>query len=256
MTARAMWKGFIRFGGFDVPVKLLPAVREERIRFHLIHRRDHVRLKQEMVCAYDKVPVPPEEQVRGFEVEEGRYILVESEDLERLEPAESRVIEVREFVRSGEVGPLYLGRAYYLAPDGLTKGYAALRGAMREMEVDAISTWTMRKHSYLGALRVAGNTLCLTTLRYGEEVMPVASLGLEDMPLSEKELSIGSELISRLTVPFEAAKFENDHEKKLQALIESKVRGGKVAILRPKRLKPTSSDNLLKALEASLTRVA
>jgi DNA end-binding protein Ku len=114
----------------------------------------------------------------------------------------------------------------------------------------------MRKRSYFGALQARGKTLRLSTLRYADEVVPAGSLELQDVPLSEKELKIGSELIEKLTAPFEPQKFENEHEKKLQDMIEKKARGEKIAILAPRRLKPTESDQLLQALEASLKKAA
>jgi DNA end-binding protein Ku len=124
------------------------------------------------------------------------------------------------------------------------------------MEVTGICTWTMRKRSYLGALQARGGVLRLNTMRYADEVIPVESLQLPDVPLSEKELKIGSELIEKLTAPFEPGKFENEHQKKLQAMIEKKARGEKIAVLAPKRLKPTKSDELLQVLEASLKKAA
>ena len=63
MAAGAIWKGEIRFGQVVVPVKLHSAVREERIEFHLLHKRDRVRLRQQMICSVDGKPVPDEEQV-------------------------------------------------------------------------------------------------------------------------------------------------------------------------------------------------
>src|SRR5512143_2217336 len=105
MAGRTIWKGYIHFGDFDVPVNLHSAVKEERIQFHLLHWRDHVKLKQQMVCAYEKVPVPVEEQARGLELEEGKYLLVDPADLERAEPEESRTIDVHEFVKTDEIDP-------------------------------------------------------------------------------------------------------------------------------------------------------
>jgi len=122
--------------------------------------------------------------------------------------------------------------------------------------VEGICTWTMRKRSYLGALQARGKILRLHTLRYVDEVISVKSLELQNFSLSEKELKIGSDLINQLTVPFQPQKFENEHQKKLQNLIDQKGRGEKIAILRPRRLKPTAPDNLLQALEASLKKVA
>jgi DNA end-binding protein Ku len=256
MTGRAIWKGYIHFGTTDVPVKLHTAVKEERIQFHLLHKRDHVKLKQQMLCAYEKVPVPVEEQTRGFELEDGRYILVDPEELEQTEPEDSRMIEIHEFVRKEEIDPLFLERPYYLEPEKPSQGYNTLLGALREMDVEGICTWTMRKRSYVGALEATDRILRLHTLRHADEVISVKSFELPDILLSEKELKIGSDLINQLTGSFQPHKFENEHQERLQGLIDKKLHGETITILRPKRLKPTSPDKLLQALEASLKKVA
>jgi DNA end-binding protein Ku len=259
MAGATIWKGYIHFGDTDVPVKLHTAVKEERIQFHLLHKRDQARLRQQMVCAYEKQPVPAEEQSKGFEVEEGKYIIVDPEELEQTAPEGSRMIEVHEFVKTEQIDPIFLGRLYYLEPDITNiqgKGYSALVRTLKEMDVAGICTWTMRKRSYLGALQAREGVLRLTTLRYADEVIPVGSLKLQDVPLSEKELKIGSLLINQLTAPFEPQKFENEHEKKLQDMIEKKARGEKIVVLAPRRLKATRSDELLQVLEASLKKAA
>jgi DNA end-binding protein Ku len=256
MAGRTIWKGYIHFGEFDLPVKLHTAVKEERIQFHLLHSRDQVRLKQQMICAYDKSPVPSEEQLRGFEAEKGRYIILDPQELEKFDPEDSRMIELHEFVKTSLIDPVFLEHVYYLGPDIHIKGYNTLASAMQEMDMAGICTWTMRKRSYTGALQAGPTTLRLTVLRYADEVIPVSSLNLENIALSEKELKIGSDLINQLAAPFEPQKFENEHQKKLQDLIDKKARGGKIAILRPRRLKPTPSDKLLQVLEASLKKAA
>jgi DNA end-binding protein Ku len=259
MAGSTIWKGIIHFKDTDVAVKLHTAVREERIQFHLLHKRDRVRLRQQMVCSYEKQPVPAEEQCKGFEVEEGKYIIVDPEDLEQAAPESNRIIEVHEFVKTEQIDPIFLDRLYYLEPDNPEihgKGYHALVRAMKEMGVEGICTWAMRKRSYLGALQARGEILRLNTLRYADEVVPVGSLGLQDVALSEKELRTGSLLINQLTAPFEPQKFENEHQKKLQEMIEKKARGEKVVVLAPRRLKPTKSDELLQVLEASLKKAA
>ena len=256
MPGGTLWKGSIHFGDTDVPVKLHSAVREERIQFHLLHSRDQVKLRQQMICAYEKKPVPAEEQSKGFEVEEGKYIIVDPEELEQTAPESSRMIEVHEFVKTEQIDPIFLDRVYYLEPDLLGKGYTALVEALKKMDVEGICTWTMRKRSYLGALQARGKLLRLNTLRYADEVIAVESLGLQSVALSEKELKIGGDLINQLTAPFEPRKFENEHQKKLQDMIEKKARGEKIAVLAPRRLKPTESDELLQVLEASLKKAA
>jgi DNA end-binding protein Ku len=256
VAGRSIWKGYIHFGDTEVPVKLHTAVREDRIQFHLLHRRDGVKLQQQMICAYEKVPVPPAEQAKGFELEERKYLLVDPAELEQSEPESSRMIEVHEFVQSGQIDPIFLERVYYLEPETPAGGYNALAGALQEMEVAGICTWTMRRRSYLGALQARGKSLRLHTLRYADEVISVQSLDLGKFSFSEKELEIGSELINRLTVPFEPQKFANEHQQKLQNLLDQKARGEKIALLPPRRLQPTAPGKLLEALEASLKKVA
>jgi len=192
MAVRAIWKGYVHFGSFDVPVKLHTAVREQRVQFHLLHSRDHVRLRQQMVCIHEKVPVPSEEQVRGFELEEG---------------------------------------------------------------MEGICTWTMRKRSYVGTFGARGRVPRLGTLRYSDEVVPAASLDLPAIELSDRELKAGIDLVNQLSGQFQPENFENEHQKKLQELIDKKASGEKISILRPKRRKATAPDKLLETLEASLKKV-
>jgi DNA end-binding protein Ku len=254
-----IWKGNIHFGEMDVPVKLHTAVKEERIQFHLLHRRDRTRLRQQMVCAYDKQPVPSEEQCKGFEVEDGKYVIVDPTELEHTAPENSRMIEVHEFVKTRQIDPIFFDRLYYLESDVQdiqSKGYNALVKGLKELDVAGICTWTMRKRSYFGALQARGKLLRLNTLRYADEVVLASSLGLEDVPLSEKEIGIGCELIERMSASFEPGKFKNEHQKKLQEMIEKKARGENIVVLPPRRLKPTESDQLLQALEASLKKAA
>ncbi|MGV8056570.1 MAG: Ku protein [Smithellaceae bacterium] len=256
MAGRAIWKGNIHFGVIDVPVKLHVSTKEERIQFHLLHKSDHTRLQQQMVCTYEKTPVPREDQIRGFKLDDGRYLLIEHDELEQAEPEDSRAIEVHEFVKSAAIDPVFISRSYYLTPDTKAKEYRALAAAIDGMGLSGICTWTMRKHPYLGSLQMQENILLLSTLRFADEVIPVADLELQKIPLSEKELQIGHDLIDRMTAPFQPQKFADEHQKKLQTLIDKKVRGKKIRILRPRHLKPTASDKLLEALEASLKKVA
>ncbi|HEX9021179.1 MAG TPA: Ku protein, partial [Nitrospirota bacterium] len=117
MAGTTMWKGYIHFGDSDVPVKLHAAVREERIQFHLLHKRDQTRLRQQMYCAYEKKPVPAGEQSRGFEMEDGKYIIVGEDELEQTVSEGSRMIKVQEFIKTGQLDPFLFDRFYYLEPD-------------------------------------------------------------------------------------------------------------------------------------------
>lgn len=251
-----IWKGSIHFGATTVAVKLHAAVKEERIHFHLLHQPDGERLHQQMICAFEQTPVPAEAQIKGFEVEAGRYLLVDPEEIEQLTPEGNRNIEVHEFVPTASIDPRYYERTYILEADTLATGYGELAEALQELGVAGLCTWTMRKRSYLGAIQGHGRLLRLYTLRYADEVVAVDTLGLQPLPLAEKELHIGRELIRQLSAPFQPEKFVNEHEQKLQALIAKKARGEKLVLLKPKRRTPTAPEKLLEVLEASLKKVA
>lgn len=247
-----IWIGNIHFGPVSVPVKLHTAVSQDRVEFHLLHRTDRERLRQQMVCALEKAPIPAEEQVKGFQLAERKYVLVDPADLERAEPESGREIEVHEFVAAGEIDPVYRERTYFLEPGEAAAGYAALAGALWETKTEGICTWVMRKRAYLGALASSGKTLRLGVLRYADEVIPASSLGLEDFPLSERELEIGGQLIERLSVPFRPQKYADEHQAKLRRLLEQKARGEKITLLKPRQFRHTEGGKLLAALEASL----
>jgi DNA end-binding protein Ku len=255
MPPRAIWKGLLQFGPYTIPVKLHTAVREQRVQFHLLHDKDQVRLSQQMVCAYEHIPVPREEQVKGFEIEDGKFVIIEDKELERFEPEESRTIEIHEFVPAGDIDPLYREKVYYLGPDASQKEYSVLAHALSDMGMEGICTWTMRKRSYVGSVRSSRGMLRLTTLRYADEVIAVESLGLPEVSLSDKELKVGADLVQALTGPFQPDRFENEHQKKLQEMIDRKAAGEKISILRPKKKKATAPDRLLETLEASLKKV-
>ena len=254
--ASTIWIGNIHFGDTNIPVKLHTAVRENLISFHLLHKKDRVRLQQRMICAFDKAPVPKEEQVKGYRLEGRNYILIDPEELEKAEPESSRTIDVHEFVNPAEIDPVFVERTYFLEPDASSKSYGALAAALKETGAEGICTWVMRKRAYFGALGSNGKTLRMNTLRYPDEIIQPETLSLENFPVTEKELQIGGELIGKLAVAFAPQKYTNEHQKRLQDLIDKKARGEKITLLAPKHLKTTKPDKLLEALQKSLKKAA
>ena len=117
-----------------------------------------------------------------------------------------------------------------------------------------LAEWTMRRRNYLGVLQAGDRTLRLTTMRYSDEVVAADTLELSSAPLNEREISTGMMLIKQMSGPFEPGRYRNEYEKKLRALIEAKARGEKIKTARHKRMKPTPSDELLKALRESLKK--
>jgi DNA end-binding protein Ku len=250
--ASTLWIGNIQFDNITVPVKLHTAVSQNRIQFHLLHKTDRVKLHQRMICKFDGAPAPAEEQVKGFLVDERKYVLMNPEELQQAEPESSRTIDIHEFVKTSRIEPVFIERTYYLEPDNVVKSYSALAAALKELNASGVCTWVMRKRAYFGAILSTGKNLRLNVLRYSDEIVPVKSLGLESFELSEKEVGIGSELINKLTVKFQPEKYGNEHQKKLRDMIEKKARGQKITLMTPKHLKPTTPGKLLETLEKSL----
>src|SRR5947209_2207056 len=78
---RPIWKGVITFGMVSIPVRLFGATEDKDIRFHLLHRPDHGRIKFKRWCSIDDHEVPSEELVRAFEITKEHYVELTDEDL-------------------------------------------------------------------------------------------------------------------------------------------------------------------------------
>lgn len=256
MGRRAIWKGNVHFQDINIPVKLHITVREQKVQFDLLHKHDKVRLKQQMVCAYEQVPVSASEIIKGYEFEPGKYVLFDKDVIAGTEPESNRTIEIHEFVKSQEIDPMFRDRSYYLEPEAENNTFLSFTKAMAEMDVEAICTWTMRKRSYFGSLQAYGTSMRLNTMRYADEIVSASSLNLPHADTSEREEQIGIQLINQMSAAFQPDKYESDHQKKLQDMIDRKTRGEQITILRPKRIKATTPDTLLDTLKASLRKVA
>jgi DNA end-binding protein Ku len=252
MAARAIFKGAIQFDGVNLPVKLYTAVREQRISFNLLHDQDNARLQQQMVCSVDNKPVEKEHQVKGYEVEGGRYVEFAPEELDALEPETTRNIRALDFVDESAVDPRFFDRCYYLGPDGLEKQYAAVAKALEKAGKIAICQWTMRKHGYLGALRSKDGLLEMVIMRFAADVIDTASLSVPEEKISQKEMQMAEYLIDMLKGDFHPGQYHDEFQQQLRKLIEQKAQGRPIEIKKPKPRRPTKAPDLLATLEKSV----
>lgn len=255
MAARAIWKGVVKIGSTSVPVKLYSAVQDRRIHFRLLHKTDHEPVKQQLVSADTGDPVEYKEVKKAFPLERGRMVLLEKEELEALEPEDSRDIAISRFVDYEALDPRLYERPYYLGPDGNTKSYFAVVAALEKKEKEGIARWVMRDRSYVGSLRADNGYLMLITLRYADEIIAADALkppgGRE---LAQRELQMAEQLITALHGEFDPKKFHDEYRARVLDLVETKAAGKKpkVVAFRPKKQK---DDQLADALEASLAGV-
>ena len=253
MAARSMWNGTLRMGRIALPVKLLAAIEDRAVRFHLLHAKDGQRVTQHLVSADDGKDVPQDEIRKGYEVEAGVFVVIEEGDLAALAPPPSRDIEITRFIPAGGERFAWYERPYYLAPDGDPSGYFALAEALAAGGREGIARWTMRKRSYAGALRAKDGYLMLIALRHAGEIVDVATLPAPaGSPLSVKELAMAGQLVEILEEDYDPAMFRDEYREKLLALIEAKS-SGKVFRFEAKQAKRETGD-LTNALAASLSR--
>lgn len=253
MAARAMWKGRLRLGTADVPVKLFSAAADQRVHFRLLHGPDHVPVEQRMLNPNTNESVPHEEVQRGYPAEAGTFVVLTEAELEKLAPKESRDIEVERFVPADRIEPQWYVRPYYLGPDGDAEAYSALAKALASEEKEAIVRWVMRKKAYIGALRAEGDYLCLVTLRHSEEIIPAEKVAPKySREPSAKELAMAEQLIQMFQGEFDPSAYRDEYRERVKAFVEAKARGKKPTLHKAAPRKPEK--DVAAALAESLKR--
>jgi len=175
---RAIWTGAISFGLVHVPVRLVTAVREEKVDFHMLQEGTGQRIHYVTVND-DGDEVERDDIVKGYEIAPDEYVVVEPEELDELAPEKSETIEIEEFVELGEIDPVYYDRPYYLLPDeGARKPYRLLMAAMAESGRVGIARFVMHQREHLTAVRPLNGVLCLVMMRFAEDVQPTEELEL------------------------------------------------------------------------------
>lgn len=253
---RAMWSGAISFGLVNVPVKLFTAARSKDVRFNQLHAPDRSRIQLKRFCAEEQVEVPYDEIIKGYEVGPDEYVTITDEELEQLEPAVTRGIEIEEFIDLADIDPVYFERSYYLVPDKAgTKAYALLRQAMEESGKVALGRVVLRQKQYLVALRANGRALAMSTLYFPDEVVTPEELeGLpgDDVQASDREVKMAQQLIETLYTEFEPDKYRDEYREQLLELIDDKAAGKTVVSLPTKQQASAKVTDLMAALEASI----
>jgi DNA end-binding protein Ku len=253
MAGRAIWKGRLKIGSTEIPVKLYSAVVDRTVRFHILDDRHLLRVKQHMVSPDSGEEVTNKEIQKGYEVEPGKFVILTDEDLKSLEPKPSREIEIVEFVPPESINQQWYERPYYLGPDGDEQAYFALAEALENRQREGIARWVMRNKSYIGALRSQGGYLVLCTLRNAAEVISARELPKPaGRAPSAKELNMAKQLVGMLEGEFNPSEFQDEYRKRVMAFIERKAKGHapKLRAVKTKR-KTTSLDSVLaKSLES------
>ena len=249
---RAIWSGTISFGLVSVPVRMYSATESKELRFHFLDRRD---LKP---IGYDKVrkdtgkSVPSDEIVRGFEIEKGKYVPIEDEDLDRLDIELTHSIDICDFVDLDEIDPIYFRKAYYLLPqEGAEKPYRLLVRALEETGKVGIAKVVIRNKQHLAALRAHDGILVLETMYYADEIRQPESVNGKTR-LQKAEVDMAKSLVENLSATFDPERYDDTYRKELLQLIRAKAKGQDLP--EPKEAEDGEVVDLMAALRESVER--
>src|ERR687894_1130545 len=256
---RSMWSGAISFGLVNVPVKLYSAVSKKTVRFNQLNAETGNRIQQKRVDPETGEEVGYDQIVKGYELTKDRYVVLTPDELDALDPAKTRTVDIEDFVDLEEIDPVYYDHPYYLVPDkGASKAYALLLNAMKEANKVAIARVVLRSKEQLVAIHPAGDVLMMETMLFHDEVVP--SDDIEDLPeaqeikASDRELKMAQQLIDSLSSAFEPERYHDEYREKVLELIERKAAGEEI-VVQPEAAQPTKVPDLMAALEASLAAV-
>jgi DNA end-binding protein Ku len=254
---RAIWNGSISFGLVNIPIKLYNAVSRKNVSFHQIDANTGARIKMQRVSAKTGEEVPFEQIVKGYELSPDRYVLVEPQELDALDPESSHSIDIEEFVDLAEIDPIFFDAAYYVAPGkAAEKPYALLAKAMEEQGKVALARFVMRTKQYLAAVRAKEGMLLLSTMVYPDEVVPPEQLpeleSVDAVKVNDKEVAMAAQLIESLSGEFEPERFKDTYREQVLDLIERKAAGEEIVVEDAPAPDATSVVDLMAALEASV----
>jgi DNA end-binding protein Ku len=253
--AASVWSGYLTFGLISMPVRLFSGARSSGISFNMLHRKDKSRLKQQYVCLKDGEVVERNDIVKGFEFRKDEYIVIEPEEIKKIEPKTAKTMEILEFVKASEVDPVYFESSYYMLPEEAgRRPYALLTKALEESEYVAIAKLTMHNREYTVFLRPHSGGMMLHTMYYEEEVKKVEGFGAPDVELKAAEVKVAHQLIEALAAEWDPEKYHDDFQENLKKMIETKLEGGEIEeVEKPKKLAPVV--DLMSALKASLAEM-
>src|SRR5437868_10407303 len=252
--AASVWSGYLTFGLISMPVRLFSGARSSGISFHMLHRDDNVRVKQQLICPEENKVIDRSEIVKGYEYRKGEYVVIEPDEIKKIEPKTAKTMEILEFVKSQEVDPVFFDASYYLVPEEAGKRpYALLSKALEESDYVAIAKLTMHNREYTVFLRPHKGGMMLHTMYYTEEVREVKDFGAPDVELKEAEVKVAHQLIEALADEWNPEKYHDEFQENLKKLIEAKLEGGEIAAVeKPKKL--ATVVDLMAALKQSLAQ--
>ena len=244
------YKGAISFGLIYIPITLNVVIKNNDISFNMLDKKTKSRVKYKKTCVdCGNREVKQIDIVKGFEYEDGKYVLFEDDDFEKIKTKRDKNITIETFVDIAEIDPILYDKAYYVVPQGGEQAYNLLLHAMEEEGKVAIAKTVMGTKECLIAIRVKDGQMLLNTLFFNEEVQinPAKEIKSE---IKESELKMAKLLIENMSGTFDVTKFKDEYRVKVKKAIETKIAGKKIISKKESDINPVS--NLMDALVSSI----
>ncbi len=258
MAARPTWKGYLKISLVNIPVRVFPATdAKATVSFNQLHRECRTRIQQKRWCPTCETEVPNTDLVKGYEVEKGKYVVIDEDDLAKVKPESTRVINIVQFADAAVIDPVYVERPYYLAPDGqvAAEAFAVMREGMAGKA--AVGKLALYGREYLVAIQPRENGLVMYTMRHASEVRAMSAIDeLKTVPAKIKpdEIKLAKQVIGNFETGGDLTQYQDDYQNELRRIIDAKVAGEEIVATAEEA--PPKVVNLMEALRQSLERVS
>jgi DNA end-binding protein Ku len=258
MSARPTWKGYLKISLVNIPIKVFPATEASAtISFNQLHGECQTRIQQKKWCPHCSREVSNSEIVKGYEFEKGRYVVLAEEDFENVRPASTRVIDLQQFADDSAIDPMYVDRAYYLAPDGpvASDAFAVMRDGMKGKV--GIGKLALYGREYLVAVRPYQKGIVMYTLHHAAEIRSIdviEELNSVATKVRPEEIKLAKQVIETFDAPLDLKTYKDEYREGLQAIIDAKIAGEEVVA--PVVEAAPKVVNLMEALRKSLDTVS
>jgi len=258
MPPRPTWKGYLKVSLVTIPVKVFPATESAAaLSFNQLHAECQTRIQQKRWCPHCEREVSNAELAKGYEFEKGRYVVVSDEDMQKVRVESTRVIDLAQFTDESAIDPIYVDRAYYLAPDGAmaASAFAVMREGMTGKA--GIGKVALYGREYLVAIRPQKKGLVMYTLHHDAEIRSIDQIEeLSSLPAKVKpeEMKLAKQVISTFDGVLNLKDYKDEYREGLRKIIDAKIAGEE--IVAPEEQEPPKVVDLMEALRRSLDSVS
>ncbi|HEX8087004.1 MAG TPA: Ku protein [Solirubrobacteraceae bacterium] len=252
MPPRSIWNGAVAFGAVNVPIKVFGAIEDKSIRFRELHVKDGSEVGHRLIDEKGK-EVPRERVVKGYEVFDGEYVVLSNDEIKAADQPARKAVELQDFVPAEQIDPVFYGKPYLLAPQsGAEEAYALLVKALEKAERVGIGRVSLRQREQLVSVRPVDGVLRMQVMRFADELVDAGKLDVDEPSKKpgKREIDMAGMLVETLAARFEPDRYEDTYRERVLAVVKQKEKGEEISIPEPEA--PDDSDDLMKALEASL----